>query len=483
MKKINIITIMIFMLAFGACDSFLDVTPSNSGDASQSIQTVEDAQVMMNGVMRKMSSYAYYGRNFILYGDTKGGDFAIRSQGRGYDGLYTFNHSATSGSYSTYWSQMYHCITQVNNILENIERLENQGSEEDFSQIKGEALTARANIYFDLVRLYGKPYDMDAQSYGVPYVTEVLEAASTPARSTVAENYDGILKDLTTAAPLMEKEGNDGYFSYYSNMALQARVNLYMENYSQALTAAEEIINSGEYTLYENDEWYESWSEEFGDESIFEIAMYVDEADLGTSSLGFYLMRLGKMKNAMGWFMASDYFLNRLGEDSNDVRWSVMEADETSDTRLGSCVKYSLGDKEGSITAVNIKVIRLSEIYLIAAEAALLGSSTDKVKAAEYLNAIRKRSPSLAPVTAADISLDMILDERSKELFAEGHRFFDMMRCNKSITFNDDFITPSVLITHREQTIDRTFYKAILPIGIEELDANPAISNQQNSGY
>ena len=140
------------------------------------------------------------------------------------------------------------------------------------------------------------------------------------------------------------------------------------------------------------------------------------------------------------------------------------------------------GDKARR-SAVNVKVIRLSEIYLIAAEAALSQPTPDKAKAATYLNAIRKRAPALAPATDATVTVDMIMDEKSKELFAEGHRYFDMIRLNKTIEFNDEFITPAVVITHREKTIDRTFYKIILPISQEEMDANPAIKTQQNPGY
>ena len=65
----------------------------------------------------------------------------------------------------------------------------------------------------------------------------------------------------------------------------------------------------------------------------------------------------------------------------------------------------------------------------------------------------------------------------------EGHRYFDMIRLNKTIEFNDEFITPAVVITHREKTIDRTFYKAILPISEAEMDANPPIASQQNPQY
>ena len=185
----------------------------------------------------------------------------------------------------------------------------------------------------------------------------------------------------------------------------------------------------------------------------------------------------------MGWFMASDYFLDRLAQDPDDVRWGVMSYDEVSSSHLGASYKYSggvalEGDGKSTGTAVNIKMIRLSEVYLIAAEAAL---ATDKTKAAGYLNKIRARSPNLAPATESTITLDMIMDERSKELFTEGHRFFDMMRLNKSITYNDDL--GDIAVSNRTKTIDRSFFKTILPIAQDEINANPGIKAQQNPGY
>ena len=286
-----------------------------------------------------------------------------------------------------------------------------------------------------------------------------------------------------------DKSPKQGYMNYYANLALQAKVNLYMENYERALTAAKEVIESEKYSLYKNDDWANSWSQQFGSESIFELGITVEESDLGSGSLGYYLMQYGQLKNAQGWFLASDYFLDRLGQDPTDVRWAVMDNDEswvdTGIERKGACYKYIggtdlEGDGKATITAVNIKIIRLSEVYLIAAEAALHSAAGASV-AADYLNEIRKRSPGLEPATAATISDDMILDERSKELFAEGQRFFDMIRLNRTIEFNDDF--QSVPVSDRPKTIDRTFYKIVLPISQDEINANPAIADQQNPGY
>lgn len=484
MKKIYIISVFA-ALALSSCSGFLDVEPTNSGDATTAINTAADARIIVNGLMSKMASGNYYGRNFPLYGDVKGGDLAVFSQGRGYDYLYAFNHTESSNVYSSIWSQGYHNIAQINNLLASIEGLENDGSTENFDLYKGQVLTARAFTYFDLVRLYGKTYLDDKTSYGVPNVTTTLASNAQELRASVETNYNQILDDLRDSEALLSKSKSNGYINYYANKALQARVYLYMGDYPKALAAAEEIINSNVYQLYSNEEWVDSWTGEFGKESIFELAIVPLEGDLVNSSLGVYVRRSGHGGSAiLGNFLASDDFIARLAEDPDDVRHGVMARDETSADRMGSLYKYSGsvnldGDKNSeNYTAVNIKVVRLSEIYLIAAEAAL---EIDKDLAANYLNEIRKRSPNLAPATAATVDLDMVISERSKELIGEGHRFFDMIRWNKTIKFNDELGNLSII--HRGLTIDRSFEKTILPIPIGEINANPGIEAQQNPGY
>ncbi len=485
-NKLRIFITSMLALGLFSCKKTLDVQPTNQVDASTSIKTPADAQIMINGIMRSMSSSDYYGRNFILYGDAKGGDMTIPSQGRGNDALYTFNHSASSGSYSGFWSQIYFSLLQVNNLLQNIGQLETGGAT-GYGSYKGQALTLRAIMYFDLVRLYGKSYDLDKNAFGIPNITTPLNSSAQPLRSTVNENYTQILSDLKAAAPLLGKTKSNGFVNYYGNLAMQARVYLYMKDYANALKAAEEIITSNVYTLYSNAAWVDSWKLQYGSESIFEIGVYPLEGDLGANSIGAYHRKKGDGGSTiLGWFIASDYFLNRLKEDAADVRWGVMNTDEISTTanpRKGALYKYSgnillAGDGKSTSTAVNLKLIRLSEIYLIAAEAAL---STDATKAATYLNAIRKRAPTMVPATAATVTVDMILDERSKELYGEGQRFFDMIRLNKSITFNDEVI--GISVPTRPKTIDRTFYKTLLPISQAEINANPGMQAQQNPQY
>ena len=491
MKKFNIILIAVLgIFAFSSCDDFLDKKPTNSADSASMIVTAKDAELALNGIMDKMLSSSYLGRNMFLYADAKGGDLTIESQGRGMDYLYTFGHEASSGSCSGFWTVGYNVIMQLNNLIANIDALEAAGTEEDFDDAKGQALTYRAMIYFDLVRLYGQPYNEDKTAYGVPDVVTVLDAMDQIGRASVEQNYKTILSDLKAAETLIGKKVNDGFINYYGNKALQARVYLSMEDYAQALSAAEEVINSGVYELYDNDEWVGSWSKEYQSEAIFEIGIN-DDSNLSGSSLGAYYAAEADYGSCLGYFMASDFFMERLAEDPDDVRWGIMKDDKTQTTRnstedrLGCSYKY-LGsvDQKGdnpdqNPAACNIKVIRLSEMYLIAAEAAFKNNA--KSDAAEYLQAIRKRSPNLEPATSANITHEMILNEKSKELYGEGHRFWDMIRNNLSIGFNDDF--PGISPVDRPTIIDRTHHRTILPIFTSEINANPVLESQQNPGY
>ena len=79
MKKIYHLLALVILGAFTftSCDDFLDMQPTNSGNAEGAVGTVADAQVVINGVMSAMTSSSYYGRNLFMYGDAKGGDLTI----------------------------------------------------------------------------------------------------------------------------------------------------------------------------------------------------------------------------------------------------------------------------------------------------------------------------------------------------------------------------------------------------------------------
>ena len=175
--------------------------------------------------------------------------------------------------------------------------------------------------------------------------------------------------------------------------------------------------------------------------------------------------------------------------DDADVRWGVMDYDHMYGEEERSnwpvcCYKYSgspslAGDGKSTSTAVNVKVIRLSEIYLLAAEAYC--QTNNKAKAAELLNAIAERNPNYTPWTAGTVTVDAIFNEYRRELLGEGLLFFEEMRQNRTVYFEDDAWGFGTTTTYRESHIDRSFFRAILPIGQDEINANPGI--QQNPGY
>ena len=122
----------------------------------------------------------------------------------------------------------------------------------------------------------------------------------------------------------------------------------------------------------------------------------------------------------------------------------------------------------------NVPVFRLSEIYLIAAEAAV---KTSNGEAGTYLNAIVERANPDATVAASEVTLDRVLTERRKELAAEGHRLFDLIRNKRDIVRT---MSSRVFDISTPLHIPYNNYKVIFPIPRVELNINPLI---QNPGY
>ena len=115
----------------------------------------------------------------------------------------------------------------------------------------------------------------------------------------------------------------------------------------------------------------------------------------------------------------------------------------------------------GDVRYSNVPILRLSEVYLNAAEAAFKSGNT--TKAAQYLNDIIKNrtSDTAQQVTAANITLQRILLERRKELVGEGQRFFDAMRNNETITryTNDADRGWHDILTTEVRSYNRDFFK------------------------
>jgi hypothetical protein len=134
----------------------------------------------------------------------------------------------------------------------------------------------------------------------------------------------------------------------------------------------------------------------------------------------------------------------------------------------------------GSPDKDETKVIRMSEVYFIAAEAAY--HQNDETTALTYLNAVAtERDPNFAGYSSSGQALlDDILLERRKELAFEGHRYWDLARNNLDITRVD---LANNYPGNVPLVLETTNFRRIFAIPQAELDANPSLRDQQNPGY
>jgi hypothetical protein len=127
----------------------------------------------------------------------------------------------------------------------------------------------------------------------------------------------------------------------------------------------------------------------------------------------------------------------------------------------------------------NIKVIRLAEVFLIAAECA--NRLSDDVTAQSYLNALMsQRDPGFSYSDVGAALLSDIVTERRKELAFEGDRFYDLQRLGQTINRYKD---AGAVAAGAGISIPFPFDARVAPIPQQEILRNPTIATQQNPGY
>ena len=480
----------VLVLGLTACQGFLDTVPTDSVVDKNAMVTLADAGVACNGLYTKLKYYTLYGTYIPYMGDLRADNIYPRmSDGTG-AAIYTWQYESTQNSYfGTFWENYYNVIMRCNTFIENIDACEAESTsdialKEDYT---GQAYAVRALCYFDLARLYGQTYTYDnGASLGAVILTGTVgpKEARLP-RSTVAQTYEQVLSDLTTAKSLLSKDTNLGHFNYWAARLLEARVYLYMGRWSEAFTAATEVINNSPYEMVKGSDYAAYWGreEEGGSESVLELLVSV-LGDIDSDG-GFYTMyhNLWFDDANSGASLIPTLKWRRLFELSpNDVRGQMIQFDdpETGAKKTGEYwLRKFIGNKTQGYTfrRNNPRVMRITEAYLIAAEAALNTGNTSE--ASRYLNAVRKR----ADATATDVTAtkELIQTERQKEFIGEGHRFFDVMRTGGQITSdaNDPHeFRSGAAYTHTLKAGDT---KAVLPISSDERVTYPEL--QQNPGY
>jgi hypothetical protein len=364
-----------------------------------------------------------------------------------------FKYDKAPGVAEGYWNDHYAFILQCNRVLHDIDSI----GVTDAATLtnKGEASFLRALAFFDLVRDFGE----------VPLITQKVTdiAQANIEKSSVDSVYLLIDADLQVASqylPLSWEPKFIGRATRGAANALAAKTMLYRKNWTGALGKAEEVINSGIYSLYNPPSGY-SYQEFFKEEgensseSIFEVQMY--ENANGSVVFGNERNQVQGVRGDGDWDLGwgfnvpTDDLFNSY-EPGDPRRGATILQSGKPDSIYGQTVPAHLGaiqpfwnkkvytdparrkatgDRFGMW--LNIRILRYADVLLMAAEAANeIGGNTDK--ALQYLEMIRARARGgnavLPEITTTDQGelRTAIQNERRHELAMESERFYDLVR-------------------------------------------------------
>ena len=414
---IKIITACLFSISICACRKYVEDTPLQS---TRVLVYTDDYRLLMNdeGKLEACS-----GLPTVFSCDDV--DFtapelanaiklnAINTQ------MYIWNKPFYTTAQDDYdWNNIYAAMYEINTITEGVMDSRN-GTLAAKQGILGEALVHRAFNYFTLVNLYAKQYDEKtaATDPGVPLLLKAKLFANLK-RASVKEVYDQILADTKAAIPLLPATPDNVIKpSKAAAYALLAKVYLYMRSFGNAAAYADSALaiknTLADYNPYVATSSY-TFPSQFNDKEV--MLRKVPRLTYGAVQLSTGLLSLLSTK---------------------DIRYKLFVAAGSKlspqFTGLGFFPrdKYNSGDK----SAVGLTV---PDTWLIKAEC--LARAGDKDNAMKMVNDLRKlrfSAADYADLTATDAAdaLRIVIEERRREFFGRGTRWFDQRRLNMDAAF------------------------------------------------
>ncbi len=475
-RRINIISgLVVFQLITAtSCEDFLYQQPRLSQTTELTLETFEGLQNATYGVYTPLYHTSWYGRNFPVTADLKGGNAKISPKNSGrFRTEYLWNNTP-SASHGL-WTTAYQCIARANNVINVIEDgFQEPGvNQSDINRLLGECKFIRGLAYFDLARLFCQPYSGGASQLGVPVV--LATENGKPARDDLGTVYGQVEADLLDAAaklPAVSPNGGTdpaGWATRYAAEALLARLYLYMERWQDAADYATRVINGfpgGLYNSAEYTTWDQGgvWGTDDAIEIIFEVYGSEGNSTHGNWEVISYIMS----PDGYGDVGASRDVINLMEE--GDVRRALFTSTDEWPNDYWP-LKYPGKGPDGSLREDNIPVLRLSEMYLIRAEAIMNGAFVTGATPVGDVNMIRgNRNASLL----GTVTLNLLYEERRRELCFEGHELFDLARTQRGLVRVD--YDGAV-----NQNIPFPDYRWAMPIPQAEIDANENM--EQNPDY
>ena len=477
-------------LVFTSCDKRLSsIEPEYFINTRDDLKTVEDYDQVLKGAYKGMLSTSYYANNMLLT-DVMTED-GIQGTTSYLDGreLVDWVYSPISVIPTNTWMAIYNVVARTNLVLTGMQKIAS-GDAVLKKKVLGQAYAIRAMAFFDILRLYGEAYDRNSTAQGI-VIRKTVDIQSLE-RATVKESYDQIILDLEAAlneltGVMMNPAGsNNYYFDEWGVRALLARVYLYAGENQKAYDYATAVISSPRFRLENSTEFSKIWREDkHGGEVILALRVnLVDNIRVATFLSDYDPLKAGYAKRN---FYDPSATLAALYDKTNDIRYKAYFSDTIKVGITGAAARRPILTKYSGRNASwdnieDIKLIRLSEMYLIRAEAALNGAGQGEADALKDLQSLKGKRISnyVAEQLAGTALKDAISKERRREFSYEAQAWFDLRRSQTPVNRNPTVFTSSKA-TNRNLSADS--YLWAWPIPFAEVFNADGVAVKQNNGY
>lgn len=447
MQRTKYILLLFFISTFFSCKKFLDVKPKESISDQQTIFDKVSAEEAVRGIYSALADGSYYGTGFQSIGYLSGDNIVWTGSQSQIQEFINHKVSAENSTIGGAWISIYRTISRANYVITKVEAVDDPLHTTALkNQLIGEAYFLRALSYFDLARTWGgvpiilNPTNNSSDNIGIP-------------RSSLADTYAQVLKDLETAEPLLPATINRFRATQKTVWALKARYYLYRSDWAKAEEYASKIIGDAfNYKLLKPYNSFFANGARGTEESVFEIFYN------GTTEVNGHRGQWQPQTNGgTRQWAPNDAFVALVNDPLIGGNRNTLVAKDNQNRWYGN-LYYRTPSSDPTF------VIRAAELYLIRAEAR---AQQDNLPGALLdLNAVRDRAglaPSIA-VTQSEILL-AIENERRIEFALEPHRWFDLVRTNRA-----------------QQVLNITdATKLLLPLPTQQLLLDKAL--EQNDGY
>lgn len=513
MKRIKLFGLSFLLLAgLAACTDDLNTEPKVELSLEQLLQQDPNA---ITGIMSKLyGSFALSGPNGpgssdisddpgespFLRGIVNLQDFTAdgmknRWGDNGLDQLTTTSNWDENNKFFRYmYNRAYYTIPQCNNLLLILENVDVANEE----QVVGEIRFLRSLAYYYLIDCFGKGVLATEDNFGA--TTPLPEASRLELFNYVESELLAIESSIPTTNTY-GRANKSAVRMLLAKLYLNAEVYTGTPRYTDALTYTKKVIDEGGYSLDPNFGSIFSGDNNNSNEIIYPLIAdplvsqsYGNTTYIVNGSLNSATMTLSSYGATEGWggHRATKAWYGLFGplgsstDDRADLFWTSGHTYEMTDykewTNGYPSIKfrnsnYFSSSTPTSFSGTDFPLFRLADAYLMYAECVVRGATGGSMTAAvDYVNDVRTRSNAVI-ITAGDLTLDFLIDERGRELNLEGHRRSDLIRFGK-------FTGGSYLWPWKGNTLNGTAipstYK-LFPIPVQALQANPNLT--QNPGY